>query len=778
MIKNHLVASHHNADPIYRLLHSSLFLICFILYFRTMCSDVFPGANHGELISVGTTLGIPHPTGYPFWSLLAHGSTWIPFGSCASRIHVLMALIASFGVTIVFKILWHFRIPVSVCFFMSISMAFDLLYWQQATAAEVYGLHILLCSLLLFFLLAYRDSLDYRWFYLSCFLLGIMFANHLLSVFMIPFLIIISHRPLNKNLTIQVMIHGLSFSILGISLYLYLPIRAAVDPAFMWFDPSHCREFWQHLTGSQFHEQMLSGSWPKIAARLSLFPTILISDLHYIIWPLSVIGIFTLLHIDRPFALASFLSFISLGVFAIGYDIHDIDSYFLPLEWFSVILAGIGIHLILSNFHRHSFNIGIILLFSTLTITHVGRCYKLADRSFNHLARDYGKSLLLSTPPDSILYYQGDNSTNSLTYLLTVEKYRSDLTLQDLNMNVKPLGVSSSNTNRPIVRTFRENKDKKEFYPNGVVYIKRNDTVMPAPDETILSKFQGMENPQEQFWEPSSREIIVEFLINRAEFEAERGEWSQARQYYAFASQLAEQQPQLIEFISILMASRGLLTDAVKLEETLLNTNPPRPSLFNNLAFHYFILGERLSFAANLAQRAVDSDKENANFHRTLGKILIVTGQFDQARVILERFKATNRDLLTELDKISNLSINPILSHSSDPEELANISETELNELLKQGAWNISRLILQSRILNGESDTDYIEHYLTTSKYCDTPSGIIHTFETAFSKYSSPSLLKLLFKLHLEAGNHSRVKDIRFLLDDIEKEQKDVSTSE
>ena len=60
-------------------LATSVALACFSVYLTTMCRTV-SFIDAGELAAVASLLGIAHPTGYPFFTIVAHCALWVPIG--------------------------------------------------------------------------------------------------------------------------------------------------------------------------------------------------------------------------------------------------------------------------------------------------------------------------------------------------------------------------------------------------------------------------------------------------------------------------------------------------------------------------------------------------------------------------------------------------------------------------------------------------------------------------------------------------------------------------
>jgi hypothetical protein len=69
------------------------------LYGRTLAPGVGAG-DGGELLLAASTLGVPHPPGYPLWTLLAGAAAALPFGTLALRVNALSALFGAAAVAL------------------------------------------------------------------------------------------------------------------------------------------------------------------------------------------------------------------------------------------------------------------------------------------------------------------------------------------------------------------------------------------------------------------------------------------------------------------------------------------------------------------------------------------------------------------------------------------------------------------------------------------------------------------------------------------------------
>src|SRR5581483_441064 len=77
--------------PLFRKIDWMVFVICFaaiwIVYLFTLAPDLTL-EDSGELCTASFYAGIPHPPGYPFWSIYSYLWTLLPFGSVTWRVEV------------------------------------------------------------------------------------------------------------------------------------------------------------------------------------------------------------------------------------------------------------------------------------------------------------------------------------------------------------------------------------------------------------------------------------------------------------------------------------------------------------------------------------------------------------------------------------------------------------------------------------------------------------------------------------------------------------------
>src|SRR5512138_906209 len=114
------------------------------------------GSDGGDLIAAAATGGVAHPSGYPLYLLLARLFQVIPIGTLAFRTNLLSATAITLAAILVFELTAR-SLSVSEeqpnwWAGLASAYAFGLapLVWSQAVITEVYGVHILLVTIILF----------------------------------------------------------------------------------------------------------------------------------------------------------------------------------------------------------------------------------------------------------------------------------------------------------------------------------------------------------------------------------------------------------------------------------------------------------------------------------------------------------------------------------------------------------------------------------------------------------------------------------------------------
>ena len=203
-----------------------VFLVSGAIYLKTVCPSLYL-EDSGEFISSAYTLGINHPPGYPLLTLANKIITFLPIGAIPFRVNLFGTLLGGIGAVLFLLLLLRFEITYPISLISALLLAASRLWWSQALQPEVYLLNgVIGLLILLFFLRSSGQSM------LLPLLWGIGFTNHYLILGFVPLVFWGSwkdQKPLFSR-----MIGGLILLLLGMAIYLYLPIRGKANTEVGW----------------------------------------------------------------------------------------------------------------------------------------------------------------------------------------------------------------------------------------------------------------------------------------------------------------------------------------------------------------------------------------------------------------------------------------------------------------------------------------------------------------------------------------------------------------
>src|SRR6266550_3718208 len=228
--------------------------LVFVLYVLTLAPSVAMW-DTGEYMAATKVLGIPHPPGNPFFVLLAHafGSLPIPV-SYAAKINILAALAsacsAGFWFLITERIVARWILERSqrliVAGLATLIGATAFTVWNQSVVNEkVYTISLLFFTVASWLMIQWIEDPDDpgadRHLILIAFLLGLGYSNHPAGFLPLPAagvaLIMTRWRTL---LRWRLVLAALGAIVLGLTPFIYEPVRAAYFPAINEGAPTAC----------------------------------------------------------------------------------------------------------------------------------------------------------------------------------------------------------------------------------------------------------------------------------------------------------------------------------------------------------------------------------------------------------------------------------------------------------------------------------------------------------------------------------------------------------
>ncbi len=318
-------------------------LIPGVFYLATI-SPTIDYRDSPEFVDTAFTLGISHPAGFPTYNLLAKGWTFLPLGSVAFKISLFSSVFACLALACLYgaalRLLGMFypeaggnRMILSAALPVGF-LAFCLPFWLQATVAEVYTLHAFFVALIIFLLLLWMDQKDVRLLYAAALVFGLSSGNHATSAFILPSILVLFFC-LNRENSLRHLSVSILFFLVGLSVYLYLPVRSLAEPSIDWGNPETLKSFLYQVTDrkdaethfSYFRKNLLPGGVSEDIA----FGTAL-KGLFGRVW----VTLWNLLQdLGKHLSLVSALGFLAGGVLCYRKS--------LPVFWFFLLLAGFNV---------------------------------------------------------------------------------------------------------------------------------------------------------------------------------------------------------------------------------------------------------------------------------------------------------------------------------------------------------------------------------------------------------------------------------------------------
>jgi hypothetical protein len=409
-------------------------VVAFAAYLPTVLPGVAFG-DWGEMQVQPTILGIAHPTGYPTYLLLAHFAELVPLASVAFRANVLSAVFVALALATV--VLIEVRLGVRPILALAAALALGAVgtLWAAATVAEVNPLHLLFAALILHRALVWAERQRVVDLAIGGLLIGLSLGNHLLTLAIAPLVavfVVWSGRRVFALRPALLLVPLVAVAI-GLSVYLYIPIRAAQDPPLAYNHPTTVDAVMWLVTGVQFRSQFdfLTSNGPaELLAALPSLAGLAEARATLILPILGLIGLVALAF-RRPAVAALVAAMLLTGVY-VWANYLRLEHYLL-VPWLLVgIGAGVALEAIVERVPGWAGGVAALaVLFAVALGISTAR---VADLSEDRSGEAYVSSVMESLPRDAVILSQWDTST-PLWYGQLIAGDRPDvLVLDDSNI--------------------------------------------------------------------------------------------------------------------------------------------------------------------------------------------------------------------------------------------------------------------------------------------------------------------------------------------------------
>jgi len=432
-----------------------LSLAAFCVYLATTAPGLtwsHEGADGGDLITAAYTLGIPHPPGYPLYVLIGRLFAALPMGNVAYRLNIMSATCASLTIFLFYRWTWDWlqrstpqlpdTLATAAASSSSALLAFSRLFWSQAIIAEVYTLNALAFILVLSLFWRWETPSPRSptlWLALGALVLGLGLGNHVTLLFLLPPLLYwVLSSPRRRELGWREAILVGACFLGGLSIYLYLPVRAMAKPPLDWGDPVTWGRFVWMVSGALYRHYVYALPLGFVPVRLAKWA----GDLVWQFGPwgvaLGLMGIWELAAGARRVLLFTASIFLLYSAYAIGYNTADSFVYLLPAYIVWALWIGRGVlsawDMLGGSWQDWRHVVSIVLVLCCLPLISVLWNWPALDLSQDHEATAYMSAVLEALPPEAIVITASDRHTFSLWYVQQVEGERPDVLVLDRDL--------------------------------------------------------------------------------------------------------------------------------------------------------------------------------------------------------------------------------------------------------------------------------------------------------------------------------------------------------
>lgn len=464
----------------------AIILVLGICYICTIAPDLtwaHLSADGGDLITATVTGGVPHPSGYPLYMILARGFQFIPIETLAFRTNLFSAVCTILTALVLYKYLDRL-LPVSlwaryISFITSIGYGLAPFIWGQALVTEVYALHGLLMIVCLF-VLGVNEIKISEWLRGGVF--GLAATNHLTSILLFPLLAIGLDKKPGESFSI---IFRRSLGILSsLSLYLLLPLRAVGNPPINWGNASSINGFFWLVSGQLYARYSTSLSLADILQRFRAFAGLLLVQYTVIGVLLGIYGLFS--GIPRRVLVPTVWMGLVFLFFSVFYGSYDSQVNLLPVWLVFSIWIAYGLFDLFSFLQdRAKLQKLLAPLLFLLLMIRLPFVYPSVDLSKDSQATDFIKQSLLEIPKDSIVFVEGDGQIFSLWYAQFALNQRKDMMIIASGLLPYPWYLEGLQQTYPYLNL----PEKKELHPQDLTYANPNRPICYiSPDRPIECK--------------------------------------------------------------------------------------------------------------------------------------------------------------------------------------------------------------------------------------------------------------------------------------------------
>lgn len=395
------------------------------------------GGDSGDLLAAILTRGIPHPTGYPTYLLLGDIFQRFPAGTPYWRGALLSAI--PIAMTAGLLAIWikraidHYKPTPQAAWWGALGgliWGLSPLVLSQAVIVDVYGLNTLFVMIGLYWLaILIEPDINNRrkWLPLSCAgIFGLGLGNHLTLILLMPVIGCALWRAMRRGLSGRWVAAQGGLCLVGLSVYVILPLRAQAYPAVNWGNPQTWSGLFWLITAQPYHHFLAELSVGGAPERAGAWFDVIRQQYGLAGLALGVVG--ALLSFEQKHTYRWLLVWIFgiYSVFTLVYHTADAVVYLIPASmalaiWISLLLVRLWQGL------PHRLGQILALMGAVCLLVLIPGNVQRVDARTDTQVDDFARHYLNVVPQNAILFTQSDLDTFALWFYHDGLDWRPDV---------------------------------------------------------------------------------------------------------------------------------------------------------------------------------------------------------------------------------------------------------------------------------------------------------------------------------------------------------------
>lgn len=260
--------------------------------------------------------------------------------------------------------------------------------------------------------------------------IGLAIGDHVTILLLIPIFGYGLFLAWGKGFQRSFLAAQIAFVLIGLSVYLYLPLQARNYPPINWGNPQTWHGFLWELSGNPYQGLLFKLPLYQLSERISAWARLLLDQFGPAGLLLGLVGLSQSSQLTKPSRILLGWIFAVYTVFSIGYNTADSMVYLLPTFLVFAVWISLGILYLVQLKWQH-YPVGLVLAvgFLVFIAIRIPATYIQVDPRKDPSPANYAETCLQSIPKNAIMLTKTDTDSFPLWYYHFGLGWRPDVRL-------------------------------------------------------------------------------------------------------------------------------------------------------------------------------------------------------------------------------------------------------------------------------------------------------------------------------------------------------------